>query len=97
VKFPLKLDHKPALTRTDLHAPVEQLVSGKLVYGADEFTRMIIQGAAAFFKLVEFLNDRDGYDDVVLFELINAGAVVKDYICVKKKDLFFSVLAAPGY
>lgn len=89
VKIPFELNADFSQFRTERDAAVEDGVFAEGVQSAYEFTGMAIEGLVAFLELIELFHDRDGNDNVVLFELVKATAVVEDDIGIKDKELLF--------
>ncbi len=56
---------------------------------------MVVDNLAAFFEAVEFFEYGDRDDDVVFVEVVEAGAVVQDYVGVEDKDLLVHGGAGP--
>ena len=56
---------------------------------------MEVDNLASFFETVEFFQDGDRDDDVVFVEVVEAGAVVQDYVGVEDKDLLVPRGAGP--
>ena len=48
---------------------------------------MVVEGFIALFKLVKLLKNRNRHHNVMLLELIDAGAVMEYHISVKDKNL----------
>jgi len=46
---------------------------------------LIIQGLVALFELIEFLENRDGNDDLVFLEIIDACQIMKNDIGIQDK------------
>ncbi len=46
----------------------------------------------SLFEFVQFLDHRDGDIDIIVLELVNTPAVMKNHIGVQNKDLFHSRL-----
>jgi hypothetical protein len=45
-----------------------------------------IKRIVSFLEVIEFLENGDGDDDIVLVKLVDTGAVVEDYIGVENED-----------
>ena len=55
-----------------------------------------VDNIVSFLEFIEFFDNGDGNDNVVVFELMDAGAVVKYYIGVQNKDFFHRQLLLVG-
>lgn len=86
VKFAFKPDADLAEARADLYACREEGVASEQIERAREFPRVIVALLFAFFEVIELFQHGDGYDDVVLFELIDAGTVVQNDVGVEDED-----------
>ena len=75
--------------RPDLHTAIKQLVTAERVKQSDKFSGMVVERLVALFELIKLLNHGNGHHNVMLLELIDAGAVMKYNINVKDKNLLF--------
>jgi hypothetical protein len=86
----LEADHDVAETGTDGQAAVEQLVGAQGVKRPHKLPRVKIEAPAPLLEAVQFLYHGDWNEDVVVLELVDAAAVVKNDVGVEYKDLLRS-------
>jgi len=85
-----KLYGNPSPVRPDLYAAVKELVTAQQIKGADKLAGVKVQGVIALLELVKLFENGYGNNDVVLLELVDAGAVVKDDVGVEDEYLLFA-------
>ena len=88
MEFALQAESDFALSGAEIDAAVKEFVAAEGVEGAEELAGVVVEGFVALFELIELLEDDDGHDDVVFFEVVEAGAVVEDDVGVEDEDFF---------
>jgi hypothetical protein len=78
----LHADTDLALIRAEGEPSVKDRIAAQLIERAGELASVEIDGVVALLELVEFFEDSDGYDDVVLFKLCDTTAVMENYVGV---------------
>jgi hypothetical protein len=86
--FLVEADGQHALAFPEGHITVEQLAGTQFVDFPNELPGMMVDDLAAFFKLIEFFENRNGNNNVMFLEIIDTGAVVEDDIGVEDKEFF---------
>jgi hypothetical protein len=79
------LDHDPAKSIRDLDASIEEGIARQFVYGPQEFSRGEIERLVPLLEVIEFLDDRDGNNNIMLLKLVDALAVVQSNIGVENE------------
>ena len=69
------------------HAAVKYAVARERVQRAREFARIEVDDLAAALEVVDFLNDGQRYDDVVVLKLVDAGRIVQNDVRVQDEGL----------
>ena len=88
MKLPFQVDGYFPKSFANGKPPVKQMCAAYGVKITGKLPGMMVNGLVAFLKLVQFFNNRYGDNDIVLFKLIDAGAVVKNNIGIENKNLF---------
>ena len=57
---------------------------------------MVVDYLTAFFKVVQLFKNCDGDDNVMLLEVVDAGAVVQDNVGIEDKGFFLRGHKGPG-
>ena len=86
MELTLEPDHQLPSSLAERDTAVEQLVPTEHVQGSEELPRVIVQHLVSLLELVQFFQDRHRNNDVVLLELKQAGAVVKNNVGVKNEQ-----------
>ena len=96
MEFLVETDKQFALVLADRDAAVEDAIPADLVDLLEEMPGMEVQALIALFKFVEFLNNGNGDDNIMFFELVKTRAVVENDIGVKDEYFFFALYHREG-
>lgn len=76
MKTLVKFDDEVPLVLADGDTAVEDAVRAYFIEFFEEMPGLEVEGLVPFFEFIKFFNDGDGDDDIVLFELVQARAVM---------------------
>jgi len=76
VEFLVELDDKVAAVLADGDAAVENTVCTDLIKFFEEMPGLEVEGFVPFLEFIKFFDDCDGDNNIMFFELVEAGAVM---------------------
>ena len=80
------MDTDTASPFTKFDTGVEKLFFGERVDDTHKFAGMEIDGFVALLEFVQFFENRNRYNDIVVLELVDASAVVQNDIGIENED-----------